>query len=287
MLPAVIAKARRRPGAIAFLVLLALGASAAPALAGGINVTSPVRICHKGTYETVRAGRSYFNVYNADGTCMTVNGKLSMGDIVVKRGTETSWQYPNISSGWQWGRSSCAGRSGQCYDYPVLLSQVLARHAPRSGMRATKGAGAYNLSWDTWFDPAPRTSGQDTGTELMIWLAHPGIGVASGRTWQVTIDGLRWKVSYWVASHNGTHWNYVRYALAAQKPGGVGGLWLNPFFRNAIAHGVLSSRYYLTSVDAGFEIPVRAGHVPAHGMSLSAYVLGGLPSSKGGVPPRP
>lgn len=268
-------------GVSAALLGSALPASATINPDGGIVVKTPERICGKTLYELVHAERTYFNVYNADGTCMTVDGSLSMGGIAVQPGAASGWKYPNISSGWQWGRNPCTGHTGACFTYPVLLSTVLRSYTPRSGMQTTPGTGAYNSSWDIWFDPTQRTNGQVTGTEVMIWLSHPGISVSGGRTWYTRIDGLEFKVNEWVAHHNGTSWKYVRYTAVRQLPRGVGGLWLNPFFQDAISHRVLNSAYYLTSIDAGFEIPVGNIRNAAHGMSMRYYALGGLPSSKG------
>jgi hypothetical protein len=100
--------------------------------------------------------------------------------------------------------------------------------------------------------------------------------------WPTTIDGLRCEVNVWTADHNGVKWKYVRYVLTSQKPLGTGGLWLNPFLRNAIANHVLSSSNWLTAIDGGFEIPVAAGHASraGHGMSMTSYVLNGLPVVK-------
>jgi hypothetical protein len=282
-------KNRVRAFAATTLGLVALVATALSANAqggpginpdGGILPKQPTRLCGRTIYETTREvwEKTYFNIYNGAGTCMTVDGRLDMTDIVVKTGTPVGWQYPNISSGWEWDRNPCNGHSGQCFAYPTPLATILSHYHPRSGMDATIGHGPYNLSWDIWFDPTPREKGQDTGTELMIWLAHPGIGVGGGRTWYTWIDGLEWEVNYWRPDHNGVSWNYVRYVLLSPKPRGVGGLWLNPFFENAIANGVLDRRDYLTSIDAGFEMPVWGdASNAAHGMGITSYALGGLP----------
>ena len=262
----------------------ALPASATINPDGGVVVTTPQRICGKTLYEPVHTQGTYFDVYNGAGTCMTVNGSLSMSNIAVQPGTGAGWQYPNISSGWQWGRNPCSGHSGTCFTYPVQLSTVLRSYKPRSGMQTTAGTGAHNSAWDIWFDPTPRTNGQVTGTEIMIWLSHPGISVGGGQTWYTKIDGLEFEANEWVTHHNGASWRYVRYVAVHQMPRGVGGLWLNPFFQNAISHRVLSSAWYLTSLDAGFEIPVSSPSAAAkagHGMSMTYYTLAGLPSSKG------
>jgi hypothetical protein len=49
-----------------------------------------------------------------------------------------------------------------------------------------KGYAAY----DIWFDPRPRTSGKDTGAEIMLWLDASRYGKPGGR--KVRIDGAWW-----------------------------------------------------------------------------------------------
>jgi hypothetical protein len=170
---------RSRVLIIGGVLLLLVIAVAGAAKAGSISapVGKSVRSCYSGAYETVHMpAHTYYNIYNSgtpgSGTCMTFTHGLTMGDIVVKTGTPQGWQYPNISSGWEWGRNPCTGRSGACFSYPVQLSTILAHYAPRSGMRATKGAGAYNLSWDIWFNKTDAHPNQDNATEVMVWLAH-------------------------------------------------------------------------------------------------------------------
>src|SRR5215469_8044455 len=181
---------KSRTLAAAAVSLAALVATALPASAqggpgsgvlpdGGVQPRQPTRLCGRTIYETARAvtEKTYFNVYNGIGTCMTVDGGLDMRYITVEPNAPHGWEMPNISSGWEWGRNSCNGHSGACIQYPTPMTTILRSYHPRSGMQATVGRGAYNLSWDIWTDPTPRTSGQDSGTELMIWLYHPSIGL--------------------------------------------------------------------------------------------------------------
>ncbi|WP_432127217.1 GH12 family glycosyl hydrolase domain-containing protein [Streptomyces sp. bgisy082] len=72
--------------------------------------------------------------------------------------------YPSIYAGCHYG--NCTTGSG-------LPRRVSESGAARSSVAMTRpGSGEWNASYDIWFDPTPRTDGQNTGAELMIWLAH-------------------------------------------------------------------------------------------------------------------
>lgn len=221
---------------------------------------------------------SYFSIYNDDSpanvTCIKpMQHRLDFQVMTVNPRADNWDAYPNISSGWEWGRYSCAGHSGECYRYPVREDRD---GMPRTSLAAWLAPGRYNLSYDIWFNRTDRTpEGQDDGAEVMVWLAHPGIGVWNV-TRRVTLDGIRWDVMDWIAHHNGTSWHYVAFVAERQRRS-VTGLWLNPFFRNAIRYGELSPSWWLTGIDAGFELVQGGVHDNIH-----YYTLTGLPSTAGG-----
>lgn len=112
-----------------------------------------------------------------------------------------------------------------------------------------------NVAYDIWFNRsyiAPQNTRQDNGTEIMIWLDHPGVGVWNVvRT--VTIARRRWYVMAWTMSRpSGISWHYVAY-VAVHPTLSAYGLWLNQFFREAEAHGELSANWWLTSINFGEE----------------------------------
>ena len=201
---------------------------------------------------------SYFNFYNAPTgqarTCIKVE-QHHLDFQVARLQIKHPWGYPNISSGWESTINSCAGVNGACFRYPV---QEKYDGMPVTSVAARLNRGVYNAAYDIWFNKTDAHPSQDDGTEIMIWIAHPGIGVWDV-TRRVTIDGIHWAVMTWTA-HNSTakkSWHYVAY-VAQQQRSSVFGLRLNPFFRDAIVNRELSGGWWLTGIDFGFEL-VRGG----------------------------
>jgi hypothetical protein len=250
------------------LGVAAIGAAtalAAPALAGvtpgpvmtpadGVNVYN-ANVC--GTNWVKVRTNSYYNYYNAPDsqayTCLKVM-RLRLDFQITKIDYHGAWGYPNISSGWESGINSCAGVSGACFRYPV---EEKHDGMPETSVKTSLRPGTYNASYDIWFNKTDAHPVQDNGTEIMIWIAHPGIYRSFNR--YVTIEGIRFGVMDWTAynSRTRTHWHYVAF-LALRQRSSVTNLWLNEFFHNAIANHELSPYWWLTGIDFGFEM-VRGG----------------------------
>src|SRR6266704_2602605 len=81
-------------------------------------------------------------------------------------------------------------------------------------------AGTWDAAYDIWFDPTPRTNGQNTGAEIMVWLNHQGgIQPVGSQVATVTLAGGTWAV--WEGN---VGWNVVSYvrtsaASSARFPG--------------------------------------------------------------------
>ena len=151
--------------------------------------------------------------------------------------------YPSIFAGCHWAR--CTQGSG------LPLAADDPRFATiRTGVDVTVPAdvGIYNTSFDVWFDPTPRTDGQQTGAELMVWLDHRGpvqpVGVPvatvalAGATWQVWFGKSGWNVI-----------SYVRTAGTASAD-----FTLADFYTDAVRRGYADAAWYLTNVQVGFEV---------------------------------
>ena len=66
----------------------------------------------------------------------------------------------------------------------------------------------YDASYDIWFDPTPRTDGQNTGAELMIWLNHTGsVQPVGSEVATVTT----WPAATWDVWFGNSGWNVVSY----------------------------------------------------------------------------
>jgi Glycosyl hydrolase family 12 len=257
---------RRLAVLLAFAAAFAAALATVPssALAGGVPVwNSPV--CGD-DWVTIQTPQTYYHVYNDDfgrRTCINAEHYYAHFAISAVGGGVGYAAYPNISSGWESGRYSCTGHTGACYAYPVQGSQD---GDPRMSMAAGLAPGRYDLSWDVWTNRTDAHPVQDDGTEVMIWLAHPGIREGVART--VAIDGIWWDVTTWIAHHNGSTWRLLIY-YAAQQRSSAYGLRLNDFFREAETHGEMSASYWLTGIDAGFELVSGGLHDNIHYYSLT------------------
>jgi Glycosyl hydrolase family 12 len=149
--------------------------------------------------------------------------------------------YPNIFRGWQWG----VGTSGA---WPV---EVSADGAPRADFAVHQTwNGTYDASLDIWFSTYPNETTQANGAEIMIFLSHPHV-LTGGK--KIRVDGTDWYMNEWKTKGHGVTWPLIIFTRATQTSS-VKGLWLNPFFRLAEAHGWLDPSWYWTGIDAGFEL---------------------------------
>jgi hypothetical protein len=249
-------------------VLLAFAAALVlvpvPARAGGVPIWN-APVCGN-DWVTIQTQQTYYNVYNDDfGRPTCVTAEHYHADFAISRvgGGFGFAAYPNISSGWEPGRYSCTGHSGACYTYPV---QVSHDGDPRMSMAASLAPGRYDLSWDVWTNRTNAHPVQDNGTEVMIWLTHPGIAEGAIRT--VAIDGTWWDVTTWIVHRNGGVWRLLIYYAVTPRSSAYG-LKLNDFFREAENHGELSPSYWLTGIDAGFELVSGGLHDNIHYYSLT------------------
>jgi hypothetical protein len=108
-------------------------------------------------------------------------------------------------------------------------------------------SGQWNASYDIWFDPTPRTDGQNTGAEIMIWVNRAGAPQPIGsRVGTANIAGANWDV--WQGNIG---WNVISYV---RNPGTNSANFApSAFFNDAVSRGYAQSSWYLTSIQAGFE----------------------------------
>ena len=240
-------------------------------------------VCGTG-YVPVDLGKGdYFNVINAQAgnTCVTAERHHLSWYVSSFRPASRGWQYPNISSGIEWGRYTCddgpsaapSSPGSKCMRYPVRVD--------RDGMPVTSVAvnphiSNGNVSYDIWVnrkDISPEKLRQPDGAEIMIWLSYPGVSDRADAR-HVVIDGIAWDVMSWEAHNRTTHtsWRYIAY-LAHRQRNSVSRLWLNPFFRDAERAGEMSPSWYLTAIDFGAEINRT---VSGPGFDVTHYSLTGV-----------
>lgn len=226
---------------------IVLAGSVAVLAATGIAVTAHVAsaattLC--GQYASTRTGQ-YVVMNNRWGTsatqCINVTGtgfQITRQDGVSHGGAPVS--YPAIFYGCHYNN---------CSSGTVLPKQVSTMHGVTSSINYTfVNGGTYDASYDIWMDPSPKKTGVNR-TEIMIWFNRVGgaspVGSAKG---SVTIGGRSWTV--WTGN-NGSN-NVVSYVA----PSAVGSWSFSvlDFLRDTIKRGYGTTAWYLTSIQAGFEI---------------------------------
>jgi hypothetical protein len=235
-------------------------------------------------YVPVDLGRGdYFNVINAPAhnTCITAERHHLSWYVSSWHPAAQDWQYPNISSGIEWGRYTCndgpsaapTSPGSRCMRYPVRVDRD---GAPVTSAAVHPHIIRGNVAYDIWVNQKnirPSRLRQPDGAEVMIWIAYPGITDDAGAR-HVVIDGIHWDVMTWVA-HNvatDTSWRYVAY-LAHRQRDSVSGLRLNPFLTDTERNGEISPKWYLTAIDFGAEINAT---VRGPGFDVTRYSLTGV-----------
>ena len=232
-----------RSARVARLVVIAMIAVLAGAPVG--HAAEGARVCEKFGSTTVAGGRYLVqnNEWGAnDGQCVTATAGGFTVDAGVHRRDDQPAAYPSIVSGC-WMRTCTRGTPlpTRVDGLGPLTSSISARIPP--GVRT-------NLAYDLWMDPTPRRDGHNTGAELMIWLdERGGIRPIGAPRATVPLAGGTWEV--WTGENQGVPViSYVRrgYLTRADR------LPLTDFVRDAVSRRVVRGDWFLTNVQAGFEI---------------------------------
>jgi Glycosyl hydrolase family 12/Cellulose binding domain len=226
-----------------------LAVTAALALVvGGIALTTTAdagtSVCDK--YGQARTASGYVaqnNLWGADTPqCITVSGDgFTLSTSEANKPTNgPPASYPSIFWGCHYGTCT-SGFS------PLPASGAAFAKVATSVRYSYVDQGAYDAAYDIWFDPTPRTNGQDTGAEIMIWLNHRGgvqpvgskVGTAhlAGADWDVWFGNIGWNVVSYVRSTPAT---------SISTP-------VSAFYGDAVQRGYAQTSWYLTSIQAGFE----------------------------------
>jgi hypothetical protein len=124
-------------------------------------------------------------------------------------------------------------------------------------------SGTWDAAYDIWFDPTPRTNGQNTGAEIMVWLNHRGsIQPVGSRVATVSIAGASWDI--WFGNIG---WNVVSYVRTSTSTSAS--FAVNDFLSNAISRGWAQRSWFLTSIQAGFEPWVGGTNLAVNSFSVT------------------
>ncbi|WP_036324243.1 GH12 family glycosyl hydrolase domain-containing protein [Microbispora sp. ATCC PTA-5024] len=256
--------------------LVMLG-SVAASLVVGQTARADTTICEKYGSTTIQGGKYVVmnNVWGASTTqCINVT---NTGFTVTQANHNNTGgapaAYPAIYAGCHY--ANCSSGSG----LPMQASSSQFNSVQTSVSMSYPGSGVYDAAYDIWFDPTPRTDGQNTGAEIMVWLNHTGsvqpvgsrVGTASlaGGTWDVWEGNIGWNVI-----------SYVR-----TSPTNSISFPVRTFYDDAVSRGYAQRSWYLTSVQAGFEPWVGGAGLAVNNFSYS--VGGTVPTPTPTPTPRP
>jgi glycosyl hydrolase family 12/cellulose binding protein with CBM2 domain len=221
--------------------LLASGSIAAFAVAGPAQADT--QICEQ--YGSTTIGGRYVVMNNRWGTsaqqCINVTGTgfsiASQQGVGSTSGAPVS--YPAVYYGCHY--TNCSPGTV----LPLRLSSISSATSSIS-YNFVSGA-TYDAAYDIWLDPTPKTDGVNQ-MEVMIWFNRQGsiqpIGSVVGN---VTIAGRTWQV--WQGS-NGSN-NVISYV--APSPVASATFSVLDFLNDVKNRGAITSSWYLTSIQAGFE----------------------------------
>ncbi len=234
-------------------ICIAVGVATAMALT---SASAGASTTHASRYKPPRAATTCHTDYIAAGPYVIRNdywNKAALcihtvpghtGFTVVKDVT-TGWNiaYPMILTGCSWGI---------CSPHSKLPARVSSLRNPTTSLNVTAHAGGeWNASYDIWFAKHPIRTGMPDGAEIMIWLNRRATPLASSFQY-VVFRGTPFWFTSWQAHHGGKTWHYLQFRLV--HPSGYVNLHLADFTHFAEVKGMLSSRWYMLNIEAGFEL---------------------------------
>jgi chitodextrinase len=249
-------------------LLAILVGSAGAAVAAAPAQAAPV-ICEKfgGTYIQSNRYRVQNNVWGADtAQCIDVNQNGGFTITQAEHNKPTNGApaaYPSIYAGCHYAQ--CTSGSG----LPMQASSSGFGNLQTSVNMTYPSSGTWNAAYDLWFDPTPRTDGQNTGAEIMVWLNYQGsIQPVGSQVATVTLAGGTWQV--WFGNIG---WNVISYRRTS--PTASINFPINTFYSDAVSRGYAQRSWYLTSVQAGFEPWVGGAGLAVNSFSYTTQGGGG------------
>jgi hypothetical protein len=171
--------------------------------------------------------------------------------------------YPSVYFGCHY--ANCSAASG----LPMQASAAQFAGIQTSVSMSYPGSGTWDAAYDIWFDPTPRTDGQNTGAEIMVWLNHQGsIQPVGSRVATVSLAGGTWDV--WFGNSGWNVVSYVRTSATTSMNFAV-----SNFYDDAVSRGYAQRAWYLTSIQAGFEPWIGGAGLAVNSFSVTSGGGGG------------
>jgi len=132
-----------------------------------------------------------------------------------------------------------------------------------SSFTVQPGGSAWDAAYDIWFDHSANTTTRNNGLEMMIWLGSANVQPIGSQVATATIAGATWQVWYSGGSSPPVI-SYRRTPTTTSMPTFDIEDFVKDAMRRSAATGtqpvpsggapVLNSAWFLTSVQAGFEL---------------------------------
>src|SRR5690242_3482181 len=231
--------------------LFGLLAATLLATAAGVAAAAPAhadtQICSQYGSTTIQGGKYVVQNNNwGDSTTQCINvtstGFAVTSAVHNKPQNGAPGAYPSVYAGCHY--ANCSTGSG----LPMQTSNSQFGTISTSvSMTYPNNGSVFDASYDIWFDPTPRTDGQNTGAELMVWLNHTGsVQPVGSRVATVNLAGGTWDVWY-----GNSGWNVVSYVRTSATSSIS--FPVSAFYNDMLSRGYAQSSWYITSVQAGFE----------------------------------
>lgn len=167
--------------------------------------------------------------------------------------------FPEVIYGCEWG---------VCTKHTLLPRRISRIKALVTSWGASwrRARGKFNVAYDIWFGYLHTIHGHALGAEMMIWLGTKRFGTPVHAP-MYRIDGVRWYYGRHKACSIYGCWNYILFRRVVPSTH-AHHLGLLPFIHFAEHTRQISRRWFLKSIDVGFEIWQRGGGLAAHRFSV-------------------
>ncbi len=220
------------------------GVMAPPAASGNFS-----NVCDRYGQRTLNGYFANNNVWNsqAGSQCIAMNGNVltvtsANHNLNPNAPPYAPASYPSLVTGCHYGN---------CTD--TFPRQVSAISRMPSTFSITPASGTWDAAYDIWLDPTARRDGANTGLEIMIWLNYGGTPQPIGsRSGSVTLAGATWEV--WLSNGNENGSSRTISYRRSPSANSITDFDAMQFVNDSVARGVAQRSWYITSVQAGFEI---------------------------------
>ena len=254
-----------------------LAASAVTAFVVADPAAADTQICDQ--YGSTTIGGRYVVMNNRWGTSaqQCINVTSTGFSITSQQGTGSTSgapvSYPAVYLGCHY--TNCSPGT----NLPMRVSDI---SSATSSISYTYVSGAtYDAAYDIWLDPSPKRDGVNQ-QEIMIWFNRQGsiqpIGSVVGNA---TIGGRTWQV--WQGS-NGSN---AVISYVAPSPISSWSFSVLDFINDTKNRGAITSSWYLTSIQAGFEPWIGGAGLAVNNFSASVNGGGGTGGPTGPTSPPP